>query len=90
MQTYATRNKTEVLSGSAIWIGLLAGLLALGVSGCDRDEGPVEETAEAVDDSLDEAGDEVDEAAENIEDSVESAQDEIEEAAEEVEDEVQY
>ena len=90
MQTHVTRNKTEAHRGSAIWIGLLAGLLALGVSGCDRDEGPVEETAEAVDESLDEAGDKVDDAAEDIEDSVESAQDEIEEAAEEVEEEVKY
>jgi len=36
--------------------------LALGATACDRREGPAEEAGEAVDDTLDEAGDRIDEA----------------------------
>ncbi len=64
---------------SLIRIPTLAALLILGLAGCDRNEGPVEEAAEEVDESLEEAGDKIDEAVEETADTVEEAADEVEE-----------
>ena len=90
MKTVRITNITKPHTGNAIAIGILAGFLAFGLGGCERDEGPVEEAAEEVDESLDNAGDEIEDAAENVDETVESAKDEVEEAAEEVEEEVKY
>ena len=90
MQTPTSTRKPDRLCDGAIGIAVLMGLLVLGLGGCDRDEGPVEETAEAVDESLEDARDEVEDAAEEVDETVESAKDEVEDAAEEVKEEVKY
>lgn len=66
---------------SALRIAMLAALLMFGLGGCDRNEGPVEEAAEEVDESLEETGDTIDEAVEETADTVEEAADEVEEKA---------
>lgn len=62
-------------------IAMLAALLMLGLAGCDRNEGPVEEAAEEVDESLEETGETINEAVEETADTVEEAADEVEEEA---------
>ncbi len=51
-------------------LALLFAAMALGVAGCDQNEGPVEEAAEAVDEQAEEAGDAVEDAADDVEDSL--------------------
>ena len=67
----------------AIGIAMLAALFMLGLPGCDRDEGPVEEAAEEVDESLEDTADTVDEAVEETADTMEEAADELEEKTDE-------
>ncbi len=59
---------------------LLAALMALGLAGCDRDEGPAEETAEAVEEQAEDAGEVVEDAAEETQDTAEEAAEEVDEA----------
>jgi hypothetical protein len=66
---------------NAVRIAMLSALLMFGLAGCDRNEGPVEEAAEEVDESLEETGDTIDEAVEETADTVEEAADEVEEEA---------
>lgn len=72
--------KTRIATMS---ISALAALLLLGLPGCDRNEGPVEEAAEDVDESLEETAEQIDEAAEEAGDKVEEAADELEEETDE-------
>lgn len=45
-----------------ILAALLVSLAGFGMTGCDRDEGPVEETREAIEEGAEEVEDEVDDA----------------------------
>lgn len=58
---YAQQSIIRVLSRLAATLALAAGL-SLGLAACDVDEGPVEETGEAID----EAGDEVEEGVDEL------------------------
>lgn len=43
-------------------------LLGLGLAGACRDEGPLEETGEEIDEAVDDAGDELEDLGDDIED----------------------
>lgn len=56
------------------WI-LAAGFLAATVTACDRQEGPMEEAGESIDQAVEEAGDKTEDALERAGDAVEDATD---------------
>mgnify|MGYP001822387632 FL=1 len=51
---------------------LLAAMLAVGISGCDK--GPAESAGEAIDEAFEDAGEAIEDAGEAIEDAVEEQQ----------------
>jgi hypothetical protein len=54
---------------------LAAGLLALLMSGCERQEGPMEEAGRNIDETMEKAGDKAEEAMEDAGDAIEDATD---------------
>lgn len=56
------------------WL-LAAGLLALWLGGCERQEGPMEKAGRNVDEAVEEAGDKAEEAMEEAGDAIEEATD---------------
>lgn len=62
-----TKNNT----GTALGL-LLVAASALGLGGCDRNQGPAEEAGEAIDEAVEEARDAAEDAAEEIEDRLEN------------------
>lgn len=54
--------------------GLLAGMLAIALSGCQKQEGPAEQAGKAVDETVQKAGQQIEKAGENIEDAAKDAQ----------------
>ncbi|MFP4477733.1 MAG: hypothetical protein ACLFOY_19410 [Desulfatibacillaceae bacterium] len=55
----------------ALVLTLILSLLAFGPIGCDRDEGPLEEAAESIEEGTDEAADKVEEAGDKVEEQTE-------------------
>jgi hypothetical protein len=49
----------------------IAALLALGLSACDRNEGPAEEAGEEIDQAVEEAGEAIEEAGDKIREETE-------------------
>lgn len=64
-------------NGERIWTAAmafaLAGWLGLSVSGCDRQEGPLEEAGESADEAVEEAGDRLEDAGDRLEDRLDQA-----------------
>ena len=56
------------------WI-LAAGFLASMITACDRQEGPMEEAGESIDQAVEEAGDKTEDTLERAGDAVEDATD---------------
>lgn len=53
--------------------GLLAGMLAIALSACQKQEGPVEKAGKAVDETMQKAGQKVEQAGEDIKDAAKDA-----------------
>jgi hypothetical protein len=58
-----------LMSISVLSVGLLT------TSGCDDNDGPVEDMGEAIDEAADDAGDAIEDAADEVEDAVDDATD---------------
>ncbi len=54
-----------------LFLALLAGLLALGLAGCEEEQGPAEEAGQEIDQAVEEAGEGVEEMGDTIEDASE-------------------
>lgn len=58
--------RANTVSAAFIMVALL-----LALSGCDRNEGPVEKAGKQVDQAAEQAGEKIEEAGENIQDAAE-------------------
>ena len=56
--------------GRSVIAALVLGILAAGVSGCKKKEGPMERTGKEIDKAAEKAGDKIEKAGEKIKDSV--------------------
>lgn len=54
---------------------LIIGVLAVGLPGCDFNEGPAEEAGKKVDEATEQAGEKIEEAGEKIQDAAQDATD---------------
>jgi len=66
-------NKIRMIVGSA----LVLGILVIGVSGCQKKEGPMERTGKEIDKSAEKAGQKIDNAVEKTGEKMEKAGDKI-------------
>ncbi|MCC6207435.1 MAG: hypothetical protein IT488_04725 [Gammaproteobacteria bacterium] len=60
-----------MLTNNFTYIVVLMAALGLGATGCDYNDGPVEEAGEELDQTVDKTGDKMDEAGEEIKETVE-------------------
>ena len=65
---------------------LVSAILAFGVAGCEQ-QGPAEEAAERLDNTIDEVGDSADDVGDGIGDAADDVRDGVEDAVDEVADE---
>ena len=74
-----TRSDSNHRWHAVLVAALLSIAASMALSGCDRQEGPLEEAGERADEAIDEARDRAEEAEEQLRDAVEQAREEIEE-----------
>jgi hypothetical protein len=63
-----------------VWLPALVLILGGVLAGCSDEEGPAEQTGAAIDDAVEQAGEQLDQAGQAAGDAVEQAGDEIEQA----------
>ena len=56
-----------------LWTGLVASVLVLGLSACEKKEGPAERAGKAIDKSVESAGQQIEKAGQKIEDAAKDA-----------------
>ncbi len=72
----------------ALLVLLAAGVLLLPLAACEREEGPMEEMGESLDDAVDELKGDTEDLGEHLEDAADDLGDAIEDAGEDLEDAV--
>ena len=56
-----------------LWTGLVAGVLVLGLSACEKKEGPAERAGKEIDKSVESAGQQLEKAGQKIQDAANDA-----------------
>lgn len=72
-----------------LWVLLAVAVLVLPMAACEREEGPMEEMGETLDDAVDDAQDKVEDMGDELEDAGDEAEDALEDAGDELEDAVE-
>lgn len=67
---------------------LAAGVLLFPLAACEREEGPMEEMGESLDNAVDDLKDNTDDLGDNLEDAADDLGDAVEDAGEDLEDAV--
>jgi len=66
--------------GKSVIVALVLGIVAAGVSGCEKKEGPLERAGKSMDKAADKTGQQIDKAVEKTGDKLEKAGDKIKES----------